>query len=128
MDNALATAQHAMRCAVSRATGVSPGALVFQRDMFLDLPLIADLALIQEKRQVLINENLRRQNLKRREWHYHVGGEVLIKTVDPAKMEARAHGPYTIVQVYTNGTLDVRRGPHVIERLNIRRLVPFRRM
>ena len=39
-----------MRCDVSRTTGVSPEALVFQRDMFLDLTLISDLALIQEKK------------------------------------------------------------------------------
>ena len=53
---------------------------------------------------------------------------VLIKAVDPSKLEPRAHGPYTITQVYTNGTIDVRRNPQVIERLNIRRVIPFKMM
>ncbi len=127
IDDALATAQHAMRCAVSRATGVSPGAMVFQRDMFLDLPLIADLALIQSKRQLLIDDNLRRQNQRRREWNYIVGDEVLIKVDEPTKLAERTHGPYRITQLYTNGTVDVRLAHHVVERLNIRWLVPYRR-
>lgn len=65
VENALATAMHATRCGVSRSLGISSGAFVFHRDMFLDLPVVADLLLIQERRQILIDENLRRQNLKR---------------------------------------------------------------
>ena len=107
--------------------GTSPGALVYQRDMFVDLPLMTDLVLIQEKRQALIDENLRRQNRKRREHHYVVGQEVLIKAITPNKLEARAHGPYPIIQVHTNGTIDVLRNPHVTERVNIRRVIPYKR-
>ena len=87
VHDALATAMHVMRCAVSRSLGVAPGNLVFQRDMFLELPLVADLVTIQERRQVLINENLRRQNSKRREWIYEVGQQVLIKADNPSKMQ-----------------------------------------
>ena len=43
-------------------------------------------------------------------------------------MEPRAHGPHRIVRIYTNGNVDVLRNAHVVERLKIRRLVPFRRM
>eukprot|EP00957_Ditylum_brightwellii_P018187 1370688-Ditylum_brightwellii.AAC.1 len=75
IDNALAAATHATQCAVSRALGISPEALIFQWDMFLNLPIIADLLNIRDKRQVMINENLRRQNPKRREWDYMVGQE-----------------------------------------------------
>ena len=95
--------------------------------MFVDLPVIVDLLAMQDKRQALIDENLRRQNAKRREFRYEVGGEVLIKSVDPRKLEPRAHGPYTITRVFTNGTVEVRRNPQVVERLNIRRIIPFRR-
>jgi hypothetical protein len=126
LNNALATAMHATRCAVHRTLGISPGALVYQRDMFLDLPIIADLVLLQEKRQVMIDENLRRQNLKRREFVYEVGQSVLIKAVDPRKMDARAHGPYPIMQVFTNGTVAIQRAPHVLERINIRRILQYR--
>eukprot|EP00957_Ditylum_brightwellii_P011549 873264-Ditylum_brightwellii.AAC.1 len=97
IDNVLASATHATRCAVSRALEVSPEALIFQWDMFFNLPIIADLITIRDKRQVMINENLRRQNLKCREWNYMVGQDVLIKEVDPNKLQPRAHGPCTIV-------------------------------
>ena len=127
MDHALSTAMHVTRCATSRTLGISPGALVFQRDMFLDLPIVADLVQIQRKRQIMIDENLIRQNNKRRDFNYTVGQEVLIKTVNPSKLEPRAHGPYRIERVYTNGTIDVLRRENVIERINIRRVIPFRR-
>ena len=52
VDDALSTAVHITRCDVSRALGVSPGALVFHQDMLLDIPIIADLLSIQEKQQV----------------------------------------------------------------------------
>ena len=67
IDNALATAMHATRCSVNATLQNSPGAIVFNRDMFIDVPLIADLETIRNRRQALVDENLRRQNMKRRE-------------------------------------------------------------
>jgi transposase InsO family protein len=64
VDSALATALHAACSAIHRTLGVSPGGLVFHRDMFLDIPLLMDFRLIQEKRQVTINDNLRCANLR----------------------------------------------------------------
>lgn len=55
----------------------------------------------------MIDENLIRQNQKRRDFNYSVGQEVLIQTVNPATLEPQAHGPYRIERVYTNGTIDV---------------------
>ena len=127
IEDALATTVYATRASVSSALNTSPGNLVFRRDMFLDLPLHADLVLIRDRRQQLIDENLRRQNERRREYRYEVGQEVLIKAIDPKKLDPRAHGPYVIQKVYQNGTIDVARNAHVIERLNIRRVIPFRR-
>jgi hypothetical protein len=42
VDDALATAMHAMRTTVATTLGSTPGALAFSRDMFLNVPLIAD--------------------------------------------------------------------------------------
>jgi hypothetical protein len=66
IDVALATTMHATRASIHRTIKTTPGALVFQRDMFLDIPLIANLQTIKDRHQILIDENLRRQNLKRR--------------------------------------------------------------
>ena len=126
IDNALAAAMHATRCSYTHSIGMTPGEMVFHRDMFFDVPIIVDLLAIRDRRQTMIDSNLIRQNEKRREYHYAVGQQVLMKTVNPSKLEPRAHGPYPILQVYTNGTVDVLRAPHVIERINIRRLVPYK--
>eukprot|EP00957_Ditylum_brightwellii_P137472 10481311-Ditylum_brightwellii.AAC.1 len=66
--------------------------------MFLDLPVIADLITIRDRRQHLIDENLWRQNLKCKEYDYAVGHEVLIKAVKPAKFDPKAHGPHAVTQ------------------------------
>eukprot|EP00957_Ditylum_brightwellii_P136318 10396114-Ditylum_brightwellii.AAC.1 len=52
VEDAKATMIHATRCALSRS---------------LDLPVIADLVAVRDRRQILIDENLRRHNLKQRE-------------------------------------------------------------
>jgi hypothetical protein len=127
VDSALATTMHATRTAIHTTLRVSPGAFVFQRDMFLDIPIIANLQTIRDRRQVLINENLRRQNLKRRSFDYQPQQEVLVRIPNPTKLQDRAEGPYTIQQVHTNGTLTIQRAPHVTERINIRRVIPYRR-
>ena len=48
VDQALATAAHAVRTNVSQVTGYSPGAFAFHQDMLLDVPLVADLMAIRE--------------------------------------------------------------------------------
>ena len=74
IDTALANASYASRAAVHHTFNVSPGALVFHCNMFLDIPLLADLETIRGKHQVLIDENLRHQNSKRRSFvDYQVG-------------------------------------------------------
>ena len=127
VENALAAANHAMWCAVSKSlANNTPGEVVFGRDMLLNIPVIIDLMDIQNKRQLQIDENLRRQNAKRREYDHRIGHQVLLKVPNPNKLDPRYQGPFVITQVYTNGTVEIQRTPTVRERLNIRRLVPFR--
>jgi hypothetical protein len=66
VDKALAMAMHAMQASVSTTLGSLPGALVFgSRDMFLNIPLIADWHLIAQRREKKSSiEGLRQQNLK----------------------------------------------------------------
>ena len=93
--------------------------------MILDSPLITDLVAIRERRQAVIDDNLRRQNLKRRFFDYTVGQQILIKQIDPTKLGEQTCGPFQITQVHVNGNVTVQRAPHIFERVNIRRVVPF---
>jgi len=126
IDNALATAMHATRCAVTRALNMTPGALVFHRDMFLDVPIIGNLEAIRQRRQMIVDQDLQRSNAKRRHYDYQVGQHVFIKQWKQGKLLSRAIGPYPILQVHVNGNVTIQRTPQVTERVNIRRIVPFR--
>jgi transposase InsO family protein len=126
VDDALATAMHAMRSTVATTLGSAPGSLAFARDMFLNVPLVADWQTIARKREQHVNENLRRANQKRRQYDY-AAGEPVLKTVhNPTSLGVRTNGPYTIDRVHTNGTLTIRLRPGVTERINIRRVIPYR--
>jgi hypothetical protein len=129
IDNCFATARFAVRSAVHRTLNVSPGAMVFQRDMVLPIPLIADFELIRQRRQAVVDDNKRRQNLRRIFHDYNVGDEVLIINQDPnrPKLAPVSHGPYVVQQVHVNGTLMILHAPNVYERINIRRLRPYHR-
>ena len=58
IDTALATAGHSAHAALHHTLKITPGALVFHRDMLLDIPIIADLQLLQQRRQAVIDKNL----------------------------------------------------------------------
>ena len=58
IDTCLANKAYATRTAIHHTLNISPGALIFQRDMILNIPLIADLERLQQKRQALIDEQL----------------------------------------------------------------------
>ena len=73
IDYALQMAVYTLRTTVRRTAGASSGAIVFHRDMFIDLPFVADLLLLRDKRQALIDYNLRRENAKRRNFDYERG-------------------------------------------------------
>ena len=74
----------------------------------------------------IVDENLRRQNSKRFDYHYRVNDLVLIKVKKPTKLQERAIGPFPITQIHVNGTVDVLRRPGVVECINIRRLMPYK--
>ncbi len=74
---ALSIAMHAMRAGIHSTLGSSPGNLVLNRDMFLNIPSIANWHAITQKREHLIDENLIRQNQKRRRYKYLPGQRIL---------------------------------------------------
>jgi len=124
VDEALSIASHAMRAEVHVTLGSSPGSLVFNRDMFLNTPSIADWHTITQKQKHLIYENLLCENQKRR--RYIPQKRVLKKRWKPRKLDERTSGLYRVVETHVNGTETIELRPGVSERLNIQRNIPYK--
>ena len=127
IDRVLASAQYAVRACVHNTYGVSPGAIVFQRDMFLPIPITVNLQMLRDERQALIDHNNLRENKRRRHHDYNVGDQMMILAYKPnmSALQVRAKGPYTISQVHNNGTVSYMLNEQVIDRINIRRIKPY---
>lgn len=127
IDNAIATAMHACRCSPNSALGnFSPGALVFQRDMFLDIPLISDIITLTKLRQAKIDQRLLKANARRSRHEYTVDQQVFVKIPNrDSKLSLVRTGPFPILQVHTNNTVTIQRGP-IHERISIRHLKPYK--
>ena len=93
--------------------------------MFLNIPFIADWNTITQKREQLVNENLRRANRKRRRFDYAPNQKVLKKLHDPTKLGQRTSVQYNIEQVHVNGTITIELRQGVTEQINVRRVIPF---
>ena len=62
--------------------------------------------------------------MKQREHVYVVGQNVWVKNYNEDKMLPKLLGPYPIVQVFTNSTVDIQQTPTVRDRMNLRWLSP----
>ena len=89
VDQALATAMHAMQVTTASILGSMPGALAFSCDKFLNVPLIVDWHTIAQHREQYVNDNLRCANRKRHQYDYAPGQKALKKVHDPAKLGVR---------------------------------------
>ena len=126
IHNALASCIHALRCAVNHTMKTSPGAMVFNRDMFMDVQLVADLDAIRGRKQQRIDENNKISNKKRVDHNYRVGEMVKLRVYDPNKLQERFKGPYRITQVFTNGTVHLQIKPGIATPINIRKIEPYK--
>jgi hypothetical protein len=97
IDEALLIATHAMQTGIHTTLGSSPGNLVFNRDMFLNIPLIVDWHPITRKREHLINENLMRENHKQKRYNYVPNQKVIQKRHKTCILGQKASGPYKIL-------------------------------
>ena len=127
VDTALATSQRALRAAIHKSLNVAPGAVVFNRDMLLNVPLLIDLDKLNERRYEIAERNNLIENKRRTYHNYTAGDEIMVAAYQPTKMGARWLGPFTIIQVHVNGTVTFQRKPNVTERINIRRIKPYKR-
>ena len=125
MDDALATVMHAMRTVVATSLGSTPGSLAFSRDMLLNILLVADWKAITHAREQRVNENLRRENAKRRSYDYEQGQKVLKLVCKPTKLGCRTFGPFTIQRDHVNDNIIMELHPGLSERINVRRVIPY---
>jgi len=118
---------HACRCASNISLGgFSSGALVFQRDMFLDLPLVTDIVSLQKFRQARIDKALLKANNKRIRHEFKVNDYIYFHNKHNAsdKLKPVWTGPCKILQVHTNNTVTIQRDANIEERMSIRRIKP----
>ena len=125
MDTCFAPAAYASKVAIHCTLNMSPSALVLQRDMILNIPLVTDLLHLHERRQVIIDNRLQRANLHQRTFDYQPGDEILILTNNPTTLQNHGIGPFSITQVHTNGTITFQCTPHIVERINICQVKPY---
>ena len=100
VKSALACTMRAMRCAASTSLeGVAPGALVFGRDMLLNIPIVTDIISITENRQLQTDLRLERENRKRSQFDHQVNGMVCVNNhfLSADELKEAWKGPFKII-------------------------------
>ena len=121
----LASCAWAIRSTVHTVLDATPAQLVFGRDMIFDLAFTRDWEKSIQKRQAAIMHNNAKENKKRVPHTYSVGDKVLLERGNlQRKLAPLRDGPYKIIKVYPNGTLQIQKGI-VRQRVSIRRCTPY---
>jgi hypothetical protein len=126
IDVFLSDAAWAIHSTYHTVPKASPDAAIFGKDMFFDIPFIADWKKIGEHRQRLTDLNTARENKVRIVYDYKVGQKTLLWNKGIlCKAESRyLKDPWTITSVHTNRTITVQ-CRNKSERMNIWRFKPF---
>jgi hypothetical protein len=106
--------------------GMTPGGIIFNHDMFLNIPLLMDFTILQHKRQIVVDNNLYCTNRSHHHHDYQPGDECL--ALDPtatSKLDTLYLGPFYIVNTHVNGTTTIQHTPHVTDHLNIQQICPY---
>ena len=100
---------HALCCnPVSTLGDYSPRALVFNRDMFLNIPLLTNVLALARNCQALIDYRLLKINLHRRRHKYKINDYIFVNVPDrDSKLDLVHKGPFPIIQVHYNNTVSV---------------------
>lgn len=127
----LSAVAFAMRATLHTTLRATPMQLVFNRDAIHNIRFEADWQYIKERRQKVIVQNNDRENAKRVPHTYSVGDEVMVEQYQHRKFgDPRFKGPFTIHQVFDNGTVRLRQatanGGAVYQTWNIRKIHPYK--
>ena len=122
----LTAVAYAVRTTYHTTLQATPAQLVFGRDMMLPIKFQADWAAIAQRKQDVINYSNKKENKKRIRHEYKVGDMVLYEPPKlKGKLQAPRQGPFQVTKVHDNGTVTIRKGTAIEERLNIRLLYPY---
>jgi hypothetical protein len=104
--------------------GATPAQLVFGQDMLFNITHLANWKIISKKKQTQVESDNLREN-KGRVSHDYEPGEFVYIVPDGIhrKYEWKHEGPFRIVAIHTNGTVDIQDGA-ITQRVNIRCLTP----
>ena len=117
----------ALRSTIHSTLQRTPGQLIFQRDMILQIATTTDWDLLRRRKRHLTQKANNRENNSRVDHEYKVYDQVLIrlsKSETGSKLNQPTEGPYRILLVHPNGNLTIQRGAYR-GRINIRRLQPY---
>ena len=90
---------------------ISPGQLVFGRDMLYSMHFFANWDKIAEDKQLIINKSNELENKNRLEHDCIITDKILIYRYGHfRKIEGPLLGPYEIVKIYTYRTVHIQRG------------------
>ena len=98
--------------------------LVFGQYSILNIKHVADWAHIQQRKQLRINHNNKRKNMRRNNHQYKVGDKILVKRKKKSKHKLEFMGPFPITQINDNGTVCFQKGI-INDAINILRIKPF---
>ena len=114
----------AVRATYHTTLQASPMQLVFGRDVILNIKNVADWEHIWQRKQLQINYNNKRENMRRNNHQYKIGDKILVKRKKNSKHELEFMGPFPITQINDNGTVFFQKGI-INDAVNILRIKPF---
>ena len=114
----------AVRATYNTTLQASPMQLVFGQDDILNIKHVADWEHIWQCKQLQINHNNMRENMRRNIHHYKFGDKILVKRKKNSKHELEFIGPFPITQINDNGTVRFQKGI-INNATNINRIKPF---
>ena len=120
----LAATMFAVRATYHTTLQASPMQLVFGRDAILNIKHVADCEHIQQHKQLRINQNNMRENMRRNNHQYKIGDKILVKRKKNSKHELEFMVPFPITQINDNGTVRFQKGI-INDVVNICRIKPF---
>jgi hypothetical protein len=129
IDDILAAVAFAMRATIHTSLDATPANLAFSRDMFFPTTYVANWRHIKSKRKKAVTKRNQEENKARVAYKYKVGSKVLISRTYQGEIVpklAQPHeGPFIVKKVFAIGNVLIQRRGYK-ERINIRRLRPFR--